>query len=149
MRTLRAPRSPLVSRAGFRRSASALRLSSLSSSRRAVVFADAVIRSCQCKRVDCFILRSEQGVDERSHRRALCEHDQATEQQEHDDDRVKPELLPLFHKCPELKDKFTHFEFLLPSTDFSELAGHMAGGSNRLGNAVRRRARLEAPPHRI
>src|SRR5437899_1475024 len=55
-------------------------------------------------------LRSEQGVDERRHRRSLREHDQAAEQQEHEDDRQQPELLPLSHECPELHDKFTHLQ---------------------------------------
>jgi hypothetical protein len=43
---------------------------------------------------------SEQGVDEGGHRRALGEHDQRPEQQQHDDDRQQPELPALLHEGP-------------------------------------------------
>src|SRR5439155_1814638 len=38
---------------------------------------------------------------------------------------------------------------LLLEKPSSELPGHMSGDSGRLGDAIRRRARLEAPLHRI
>jgi hypothetical protein len=51
----------------------------------------------------------EERVDERRDGRALGQHDQATEDHHHDEDRQQPELLAFLHERPEFDDDGAHF----------------------------------------
>jgi hypothetical protein len=55
--------------------------------------------------VERCIVGLEQGVDERSDRCSLCQHQQTAEQHDHSEDRNEPEFLPHSKKGPELAKK--------------------------------------------
>src|SRR4029453_10548505 len=54
------------------------------------------------------ILGLEQAIDERSHHRALCHHDEHTDDEQYAQDRQEPKFFALEHECPQLTHYFCH-----------------------------------------
>src|SRR4029078_5069975 len=68
-----------------------------------------------------FSCHLEDCVDERRQSGALRKHEQPADEHEHNENRKKPEFLPLTHECPELADQSAHFA--APKTVFPSGAG--------------------------